>query len=143
MLWLIARTITSEPWSNARKPLLACALDCACTVQHLWPTNSKIGHSIQVLRDWIEGTASKEEARQARTILYVAAAYAVDYAAAYAGTYSAAAAAAAPAAATDATEASAAASYASEAYVADAKTQNQLDTANIVRRHFPKPPRVK
>lgn len=27
MLWIIGRTINCEPWSDGRKPLLACALD--------------------------------------------------------------------------------------------------------------------
>ena len=29
MLWLLGRATTSEPWSDERKPLVLCALDCA------------------------------------------------------------------------------------------------------------------
>lgn len=109
MLWLVGKQITSPPWSDSRKPLLACCLDCAETVKHLWPKEraKKIIAAIGVLREWIAGTATIEQAKDARQKLY-------DDAAAV---YAAAAAA--------------------------AREKQLMECATIVRRHYPKPPKIK
>ena len=80
MLWLLGHSERSAPWSEERKPLLACCLDCAETVQHLWPAEQrvKISAAVKVLRRWIAGKADVEEAKQARRDLYAADAAAAD-----------------------------------------------------------------
>ncbi len=136
MLWLIGKTITSQPWSDDRKPLLACALDCAEIVRHLWPAKSanEIGKLVAVLRAWIVGDAATEQAKEASKKFYApnytaaGAAYAAYAAAAtYAGTYAAYAA-----------------DYVACAYAdADAARGEKLsECADIVRRHYPAPPNI-
>ena len=123
MLWLLGKTNHSNPWTDGRKALLACCLDCAETAKHLWPEKQLevISMSVAVLRCWIAGTASADAAKKARRDLYAAYAYAV--AAAYV--------------------ASAAAAYAAAYAAADAaRENNQLQCADIVRRHFPNPPNL-
>ncbi len=68
MLWLIGKGVASPPWSDERKPLLACALDCAETVKHLWPKAAKkqITAAVNVLRKWIAGKATADEAKEAK-----------------------------------------------------------------------------
>ena len=124
MLWLIVRTIAGPPWSDSRKPVLACCLDCAETVKHLLPAahKDKIAAAINILRAWIAGEATVEQAQTARNELAVAA-DAATYAAA-AATYAADAAAAA------------------RTNDAAARTKNRADTAEIARRHYPKPPKI-
>src|SRR3990167_1321783 len=111
MLWLIGKQIKSESWSDGRKSLLACALDCAGTVKHRW-SNQTVA-AVTILRSWIAGEATVKEARSAKQELCDADAADAAYAA-----YAAADAA-----------------YA--AADAAARTQNWLRTANIVRQHFP------
>lgn len=79
MLWLVAKRAGGKAWSNERKPVLAAALDCAETVKHLWPEGSaaQVAGAIGVLRQWIAGTASTEQAKEAREKSR-AAAYAAD-----------------------------------------------------------------
>jgi len=116
MLWLIGKHIKSEPWSDDRKPFLACCLDCAATVSHLWPAAT--AEAVAALRQWIAGECDVETAKMARLKLWSAAAAAAAYAA-YAADADAAAADAAHAA---------------------ARTQNRAATAAIVRKHYPEPP---
>jgi hypothetical protein len=134
MLWLICKQVTSSPWSEDRKPLLACCLDCAETVKHLWPKAEKIAAAVGVLHAWISGTATVEQAQKARRELYAVAAYA-DAAAADA------VAAAADAAAADAAAADAVAAAGGAVADADAARKKTLaECAEIVRSHYPKPP---
>ena len=138
MLWLVGKQITSKPWSDDRKPLLACALDCAETVSHLWGAETK--RSVDVLRKWIAGDATVKEAQEARRSLYAASAAAAD--AAYAAAAAAAAYAAADAAYAAYAAAAAAAAAAAYADADAARKRNQKQTADIVRRHYPKAPRL-
>jgi len=169
MLWLIGKQVTSAPWSEDRKPLLACALDCAETIKHLW--NDKTRAQVAVLRKWITGEVTTDRAQEARRQLYAAAAYAADaayaaYAAAYAAAaaayaayaaaaaadaayaaadaYAAAAAAYAADAAADAADAADAAADAADAAAdaAAARKKNRQQTADIVRAHYPKAPKL-
>ncbi len=75
MLWILAKSIGGAPWSDERKPLVACCLDCACTVKHLWPKDraEKTGTAVEVMRQWTKGKASMEQAQQARRDLRAAA----------------------------------------------------------------------
>jgi hypothetical protein len=128
---------------------LACCLDCADLVKHLRPTKSaeKIAAAVEVLRGWLAGTATIEQAKQARNDLYAADAYAAAAAAA-AAAYAAAAAdaaaaddAAAAAAAAYAAAAAAAAAAAYEAAAAYAARKAMLkECADVVRQHFHSPP---
>ena len=134
MIWLIGKTIKSEPWSDDRKPFLACALDCALTVKHLWRKISakKIGDAVAVMRKWIKGVATKEDVSEARRDIYAdayttAATYAV-----YTATYAACAA--------DAASADAACFEAVFASASRLASQKQM--AAIVRKHYPKPPKL-
>jgi hypothetical protein len=170
MLWIVGRTINCNPWTDGRKPLLACSLDCAETAKRHWPKThaKKIAAAIAVLRSWIAGEATVEQAKEAKQELWsgVAAAYAdaadadaayasAAYAAAahaayaayayadaaYGAAYAAAAAHAAYAAYAyaDAADAAAyAAAYAAAAAAARAKALAKC--ADIVRSHFPMPP---
>src|SRR6185312_14287196 len=105
MLWLIGKQITSPPWSDDRKPLTACALDCALTVRHLWPESQRevIGAAVETLQAWCRGAATTDQAKEARQVLRSA------YAAAAAAAVVVAVAAAAAAAADDDDAAAAAA----------------------------------
>ncbi len=131
MLWILGRTINCDKWTDGRKPFLSCAMDCAETVKHLWPKSQRkrIGAAMHTLRKWIDGTATTEQATAARHELYAAAnaahaAAAADADAAYAAAY------ATCAAAEDATYA---------AYAA-ARSRNLAKCADIIRKHFTKPP---
>ena len=57
---VIGQVNKGKPWSDGRKLLLGCALDCAETVRHLWPESqrTRIENSIRVLRNWIEGSCN-------------------------------------------------------------------------------------
>jgi hypothetical protein len=139
MLWLLGRVDTSEPWSDARKPLLAAALDCAETSKHLWKPATIAG--VATLRKWIAGETSLTEAKQAREDLYAAAA-----AAATAAAYAAYAATATAAAATDATDAAYAATATATATATAAATAARAkilkNCADIVRKNFPVAPEL-
>lgn len=67
LLWILGKGVKSQPWSDDRKPLLACALDCACTVEHLWPDKRRktVGDIVATLRGWIEDGMTIEEAKKA------------------------------------------------------------------------------
>jgi hypothetical protein len=67
MLWLVAALMGGEPWSDRRKLLLSCAMDCAETVRSLWPERSadKIRASVLVLRRWAASQTTAEQAVRA------------------------------------------------------------------------------
>lgn len=134
LLWILGRTINCEPWTDGRKPLLACALDCAETVKHLRPKTQagKIADSVNVLREWIAGKATVEAAKEARRQIYTA------------GFRNLAFAAASDAAATSFAAFVAAAAHANAfAAASDARTASLKQAADIVRRHYPRPPKIK
>lgn len=137
MLWLLGKQITSPPWSEDRKPLLACALDCALTVQHLWPREkaAEMTQAVKTLRDWIAGKATAALAKDAVKAIENAA----DSYAAYTiveATYAATAAAYAIVEATYA--------YTAATFVGDRSSAKNvlLECADIVRRHFPDSPSI-
>jgi hypothetical protein len=156
MLWLIGETTASEPWSEERKPLVRVGLECAqfvpwieddATLARIW--------CLDALERWFTGEAGQDEV--------IAAAYAAGAAADAAGAAGAAAyaayaayaagAAADAAYAADAAGAAAYAAYAAgaaayaayAAYAAGAAADAAYAAADaviadIVRKHFSKPP---
>jgi len=119
MLWLIARCIPSEPYSEQRKPLVAIALKCA---QLAWPWMPQTAKEcIELHERWISGeNISIDRLQMAQNAAYLI--YAAAYTA-YAVTYTASAAAA---------------TYAAYATAADATNQKILkQTADIIRSSYP------
>jgi hypothetical protein len=132
MLWLLGR-LSGEPESNKRQKLVLTACECARLSLHLVEDGEERPRiAIETAEKWTRGKATIDEVGKA-------AADAAD--AAYA-----AAAAAYAAAASAAYVAAAAAS--SAAYVADAaaaavmRTTTLQQCADIVRKHYPKVPRL-
>jgi len=143
MLWLVGKTTKGKPWSDERKLLVKCAMECAETVKHLWSESqkTKVEAAVTVIKNWCDGNALVEDAQQARLELknIAVAADAAYAAAAYAAAYAAAAYAAAYAAAAAAYAAADAAAYAAIAAAA-AADDVQKKCADIVRSHFPHAP---
>ena len=129
MIWLIGKTTQSEPYSEERKPLVRVACECARLAWRWMPQASR--DALETAERWTRGEATAEDCRKARAAVYAddAAVYADD--AAYAAADAAYAAAAAAYAADDAAAAA--------AYGAD---DARAECADIVRRHYPKPPRL-
>lgn len=154
MLWLLGRCENSLPWTEERKPLLSCAIDCTETIKHLQSGShmeSTIDKAVEVLRMWISGKATKDQAKAAHGKLYIA------YASAHT-THSAAAAYAASDAVSAAYPVSivAVAHYTAAACCAARTTPASItpvdpdttqiklrkQTAYIVRKHFPIVPTI-
>ena len=57
LMWLIGRIDRSEPWSEERKPLVACACECARDAWDLMPKASR--DALIVLERWTVGKATK------------------------------------------------------------------------------------
>jgi hypothetical protein len=75
MLWLIGRTDKSEPWSEERKPIVACACECARVAWEHMPQASR--DSLGVIEAWTRGEATRSAAAAAAYSAYAAyAAYA-------------------------------------------------------------------
>ena len=136
MLWLIGQTNASNPYSEERKPLVRVACECARLAWKYMPQASR--DALEVVEAWTRGEASAEDCRKARADAAVAAAYAD---AAYADA-AAAAAYAAAAYAADAADAAAYAADAAAAYAAADDAAYRKQCADIVRKHFPKAPRL-
>jgi hypothetical protein len=164
MMWILGK-LSGEPGSDARKKLVLCACECArLALPHVKAGELRPLKAIETAEAWARGEASLDDVREARKAAYAAAAYAAYAAyaadaAAYAADAAAAAAYAAYAAdayadaaayAAYAADAAAAAAYA--AYAADAaayaaaayaaRSKALATCAEIVRRHYPKPPKV-
>ena len=149
MLWLIGRKITCAPWTDGRKKILACAMDCAETAKNLWPAAKRdaIAGHMTTLRRWIKGKATTDEAIEARQGLHDGGGTA-----AAGDIYADAACDAVGAVAGDDVHESAyyavayyAVAYAAAAYGAGPKEAGRIKIlkrcAVIVRKHFPKPPK--
>jgi hypothetical protein len=160
MLWLLGKTDRSEPWSEGRKPLVRCALECAAEAAP-YEGDGEAGRAAAECRRtvlaWTRGEATREEVNAARG----AAANAANAANAYSAVYAAYAAyGAAYAAYGAAANAVFAATYAADAYaegvyettysVASAGTDTAYADhdrvlarcADIVREHYPDPPAI-
>jgi len=162
MLWLLAY-YAGPPGSAKRKKLVLCACDCASLARKhaSGSTRAVFDRCQRVARSWARNRgASLDDVRAAAYAAFDAAsaAYAAAYAAAsaasasaYAAAYAAASAAsaafdAASAASTAASAASASAAYAAAAaaYAATDRARSTilLRCAKIVRKHYPRPPRI-
>lgn len=147
MLWLIGRTTKSAPWSDERKPLAACAAECAMLAPPCRDDDYELARiwCIDALMRWSEGKADRDEVEAALRAACAAAASAGDAAAsaAYAASASAyaaddyAASAASAAYAAYAASASASAAYASNDYSYDTYSAEQQWQLDHVRKKYP------
>ena len=137
MLWLAGR-LSGKPWSVKRRRLVLCACECArLALKYVRPGEDRPRLAIEAAEKWArhEGP-TLDEIRAAAAYAADADAYAyAAYAAysAYAAAYASYAYAAAAAYAADA----AAASYAA------ARVKTLSACADIVRKHYPRAPRLK
>jgi hypothetical protein len=135
MLWLVGKANPSEPWSDARKPIVACCAEIASTALPYCndDTITATLGCIDATERWCRGEAERDEVESA-------AAYAANTADARADAAAYAAYAAYGAIYADATYAYAAAVAAADAAAARAKSLEQ--SADIVRKRFPNPPKI-
>ena len=134
MLWLLGK-LSDGPKSQSRKKLVLAACKCArLSLKYVAKNEKRPLKAIQVAEKWAnnEKGASLQDVR---------AAYAAAYAAADAAAAAYAAADAAAYAAADAADAAYAAAYAA-ADAAAARTKIQKKCADIVRKTYPKAPRL-
>jgi hypothetical protein len=134
LLWLIGRMDGGEPGSDQRKRLVLCACECArLSLPHVRKGEERPLKAIETAERWARGEAgvTLDDVRKAAAA-----------AAAYGGgaAYAAAAYAYAAAAAAYAYDAAYAA-YAADAAADAARTSVLAKCADIVRKHYPKPPR--
>ena len=137
MLWILGR-LSDRPGSTARRKLALCCCDCAETVRHLWPTgDTRPAEALRVTRAWATRTpgVTIDDVRAAAEAAWSAgaAAWSAGAAAGSAGAAGAAAGAVAGAVATRAAEAAGAV----------ARAASLRSSADIVRRYYPRPPRVR
>jgi hypothetical protein len=132
MLWLLGR-LSGEPESNKRQKLVLTACECARLSLHLVEDGEERPRiAIETAEKWTRGKATIDEVGKA-------AADAADAA------YAAAAAAYAAAASAAYVAAAAAVDAAADAYAAAAavmRTTTLQQCADIVRKHYPKVPRL-
>jgi hypothetical protein len=129
MLWLIGK-LSGKPESNKRKKLVLAACECARLSLHILPDGEDRPRiAIETAEKWARGEATMEQVRTASCAAYAAAAsYDAANAASYAASYAAAAAYAAFNAAFNA--------------AAVMRTTTLQQCADIVRKHYPKVPRL-
>ena len=134
MLWLLGK-LAGKPWSQARRKLVLAACECArLALPRVKAGENRPRKAIELAEQWARGG---RVSRQALNDAADAAAYA---AADVAGAAAYATAAAYAAAAADADAADAAA-YAAAAYQ-EKRAEVLAKCADIVRKHYPKPPRM-
>jgi len=133
MLWYAGRQ-SGQPDSPSRRRLVACACACARVSLHLfgakYPDDNRPRRAIEAAEAWARGDADAPSSLDVRSAAYAASAAAnVAYAAS--------------AAANAANAAYAAAHAASAAYTAAsaANAAEPRQAADIVREHYPSPPR--
>jgi hypothetical protein len=141
MLWILGRLDQSRPWSDGRKRLIRCAVECAEEAAP-YEGNSEAGRMAALCRQtvylWTRGEATRDDVIEAREAAAVYM-YSVDIAVAYAASAASAAANVADASATAAVAAYAA--YA--AFDAAERDRVLARCADIVRSHYPDPPAIK
>jgi len=144
MLWLLGR-LSGELGSAKRKRLVLCCCQCArLALTHVPAGEDRPRLAIETAERWARGEgptlSDVRAAADAADAAYAASAADAAYVAAYAD--AACAAYAAGAAASAAAHAAGDAYYA--AYVAsDARAKTLAECADIVREHYPQPPRPK
>jgi Xaa-Pro aminopeptidase len=114
MLWIIGKQ-AGTPLSDKRKTLVLCACECAERALP-YTTDERVKACIDTAKAWANGKATIDDLRAAKS------------------------AAAADADAADA--AADAADAAADAAAADARTSTLAKCADIIRRHYPKPPKI-
>jgi hypothetical protein len=146
MLWLLGRLDRSKPWSDERKPLIACVVECAALAP-------EAGEDYELARQWCldaterwtRGEADRDEVEAARLAALDAAADGSAYhSAPYANATYCAAVAASGALAVRCSYVTTDAAYiaaASDPRVGPSASV-LAECADIVRRHFPKPPKL-
>jgi hypothetical protein len=159
MVWLLAKT-AGEPGSAAHRRVVLLCCDLAATaLQYVPQSEKRPAAAIRLARRWARGdaTVTMEVLRLAADAAYTAAyaadaaytaadadayaAYTAAYAAAYAAYTAADAAADAASYAADAADAAAAAAAAAAADAA-AYQRTRVRLAGMIRRRYPKPPRI-
>ena len=142
MLWLLGK-LSGTPESDDRKKLVLCAMECARLVLPIYEkrftSDNRVRACIETAERWANGQATITELRSARSAAAAAAAAAADAADAAAAYAAYAAYAAAAAYAVDAAYAAAAAADAAAA----ARSKARAECAGIVRKHYPRPPRIR
>ena len=144
MLWLIGKT-AGVPMSDERRPLVLAVCDCAELVSEYVPKGEdRPRKAIEAARKWADGnnSVSEQDVRNAATVTYTAATTAAATTAAYAAT-AAYTTVTYTAAATAAAYAATAAATAATADDADARNRILKQCADIVRKHYPNPPKLK
>jgi len=146
MLWLVGKANPSEPWSDARKPIVACCAEIASTALPYCndDTITATLGCIDATERWCRGEAERDEVESAAAdaantadARAAAAAYAAAYAA-YGAIYADATYADAAVAAANAYGAI----YADATYADAARAKSLEQSADIVRKRFPNPPKI-
>lgn len=132
MLWLAGK-FAGEPWSKGRKRLVLAACECA-RLSLPYTQDVRVLRCIETAERWARGEATREELIEARQ-------RALTSASAYAASAATAAATAAAATAAAAASAYAASASAASASAASARDKVLAECADIVRRHYPEPPK--
>lgn len=65
MLWLIGRLDKSKPWSNERKPLVRCAVECA-RLSLRYTKDPRVLACIETVERWCDGKAAREDVEKTR-----------------------------------------------------------------------------
>ena len=121
MLWLAGK-LSGPPESEGRRKLVACCCECSRlslpVYERRYPNDNRVRNCLDVAERWARGEATIAELRKAR------------------------AAADAAADADAAAAADAAASATAAAATATARATTQAECADIVRRHYPQPPKA-
>ena len=141
MLWFAGKK-SGDPESEGRRRLVIAACECA-RLALPYAKSPTVLICIETAEKWSRGEATIEQVHEARRNA-AADAYAAYAAAAAAAAYAAAAADDAYAYAAYAYAAAAAAAYAyadAAAAYADARKKTLAQCADIVRKHYPRPPR--
>ena len=148
MLWL-AGVLAGPPGSDSRRPLVLAACDCADLGKAYWtPGDERPANALRVTRSWARNEGATLDdvrvgaAEAAEAVRAVRALGAAAWAAA-AGAREAAAAAEAARATWEEEVAAWAAAGAREAAEAGAREKTLAKCADIVRRYYPRPPRMK
>ena len=128
MLWLIGKTDKSKPWSDERKPLVLCSCEVARTSLP-YTKDARVLTCVETTEAWCKGEATQEQTASAALSAESAA-----LSAAWSARSAWSAALSARSAALSARSAESAWSATSSAYL-------KL-SADIVRKHYPKPPQI-
>ena len=135
MLWLLGH-VSGRPYSSKRRQLVRCACECAA-LSFKYSKDTRVTKCLEILKLWFDGNVTQQELAMAAA----GADEAYRAAAEASWTAGAAAEAARAAAGSAGTAMAAAGAAAGDAGAAMADQKKCLhECANIVRKHYPKPP---